>query len=156
MDEFSIAPTALEDAVAQLAERQADRTADWLQSVGVPPGPLKVPAAFLLELAAVLQLGEWEQRNVLAHLNIKLPSYREAAAQLASKAARGRAEFNGPNSIPLSTLVTNIWIERFAWEGPALLQADIVFGDCDEEALVDQIADFLWQHHSQLQELSEA
>jgi hypothetical protein len=154
MDGSSVAPDVLVQAVTQLAERQADRTADWLESAGHPPGPLNVPAAFLLELAAVLQLGEWERQNVLNHLDANLPSYRQAADELAARAALGPKEFHGPHATRLSILVNTVWIERFAWDGPSMLQADIVFGDCDEDALVEQLAEFLWQHHLELQKLT--
>src|SRR5690349_18940162 len=62
-DEFSVAPDALVQAVQQLAERHAVLTAAWLESIGRQPGLLKVPEAFLLELAAVLQLQEWKRQG---------------------------------------------------------------------------------------------
>jgi hypothetical protein len=153
-DEFSVAPDALVQAVTLLAERHAALTAAWLESAGRRPGPLNVPAAFLLELAAVLQLGEWERLNVLDHLNTNLPSYRQATDELAARTALGPKEFHGPHATQLSTLVNTVWIERFAWDGPSMLQADIVFGDCDEDALVEQLAEFLWQHRVDLQKLT--
>ena len=153
-DVLSFAPDALVQAVTQLAERQADLTADWLESAGYPPyGPLNVPAAFLLELAAVLQLGEWERQNVLDHLDVKLPSYRQAADELAARTRLGPKEFQGPHATSLSMLVNTVWIERFAWDGPSMLQADIVFGDCDDDSLVERLAEFLWQHRVDLQKL---
>jgi hypothetical protein len=137
-----------------LAERHAGLAADWLESAGYPRGQLNVPAAFLLELAAVLQLGEWERQNVLDHLDANLPSYRQAADELAARAALGLKKFHGPDATRLSDLVNTIWIERFAWDGPSMLQADIVFGNCDDDALVEQLTEFLWQHRVDLQKLT--
>jgi hypothetical protein len=67
-DGFSIVPDALVQGATQLAERHAELAARWLGAVGfAPPRPLNVPAAFLLELAAVLQVGEWERQGVVAY-----------------------------------------------------------------------------------------
>ena len=105
-----------------------------------------------MELAAVLQLEEWERQSVLDHLNADLPSYRQAADELAARSAWPK-EFHGRHATRLSTLVNTVWIERFAWDGPSMLQADIVFGDCDEDALVEQLAKFLWEHRVDLNKL---
>ena len=154
-DGNSVVPDALVRAVVELADRQAEMTAKWLKAGSHHPNqPLNYPAAFLLELAALLQLGEWERQNVLEHLKVSLPSYRQAADELAARAKLGPEEFRGPQAIRLSLQVNSVWIERFVWDAPSLLQADIVFGDCNEDALVEQLADFLWQHHAELLNLS--
>jgi hypothetical protein len=153
-DGSSVAPDALVQAVAQLAERHAGLTANWLRSAGFSTGPLRIPAAFLLELAAVLQLGEWERSGVLKHLDVNIPTYRQAADELAARTRLGPEEFQGPNALRISVLVNTIWIERFAWDGHSLLQADFVIATCDEDALVEQLAEFLWQNHLELQKLT--
>jgi hypothetical protein len=149
------APCALEEAIAGLADRHADLTTKWLGANGYKvPRTLNVPAAFLLELAAVLQIGEWERQGLTAHLDVALPSYRDAADHLVARTKLGPSDFQGPNATRLSDLVNATWIEHFAWKGPALLSADIVFGDCDDDALAEQLASFLWEHHEELQKLN--
>jgi hypothetical protein len=107
-------PDAFLRAVIRLAERQADLTADWLESMGVPHGPLKIPQAFIFELAAVLQIGQWEQQGLLQRLKIKLPTYREAADALVARAMLGLEEFHGPQATRLSPLVITVWVQQFA------------------------------------------
>lgn len=156
MDGIAFAEDALVQAVSQLAERQAELTARWLSSVGFCGKSLNVPAAFLMELAAVLQLREWERQGVLKHLIVSLPPYAQAANDLAARTKLGPNEFQGPNAIRLSMLVNGVWIERFAWDGPSMLQADIVFGNVNDEVLIEQLADFIWRNHRDIEELAES
>ena len=70
-------------AVIHSAERRAELTAAALDAIGIfKSGPCRLPAAFLLELSAVLELALWERQNIRAHLDIDLPIYREAADAL--------------------------------------------------------------------------
>jgi hypothetical protein len=150
-----VAPPALVDGLSLLADRHAVLTANWLSAIGYSaPRTLNVPAAFLLELAAVLQLGEWERQGLTAYLGIEVPTYRDAAMQLAARTKLGVSEFEGPNATSLSNFVGKVWIENFAWDGPAMLNADIVFDDSTGDILADQLAEFLWQHHEDLEKLS--
>jgi len=150
------APEPLVEATLKLAERHAELTHQWLCSIGYSPaGRVNVPVAFLFELAALLQIGEWERHGVCSVLGTALPSYADAAEQLAGRAARGPKEFHGPDATPLAILVNKTWFERFAWEGPSILDAEVVFGNCDDDALAGQLADFLFQHHDKLIELGE-
>jgi hypothetical protein len=144
------APNSLVQGLTLLAERHAHMTADWLESNGFSAGSYSAPASFLFELAAVLQLGAWERQGIFDHASLGLPTYREAADDLAARAARGPSEFHGRAGRRLSTLVNQSWMDRFAWDGPALLSADIIFGECDDEMLIEQLAQFLWQHQAEL------
>jgi hypothetical protein len=84
-------PDATVRAVARHAERQADLTAAYLDATGLFNGkPVQLPAAFLPELAAVLELGLWERQDLRRHLDVDIPSFSEAAASLAARAAKGK------------------------------------------------------------------
>jgi hypothetical protein len=147
-------PDELVGALVRRAERQADVTADWLKAAGLfRSGPPRLPAACLLELAAVLELGIWERHGLRGHLEVDLPTYREAADQLAARCMKGPAEFHGPNATPLSLRVLRVWMEHFAWEGPDLLQADVVVGDLDEDVFIDLLAEFVWTYRHELKHL---
>jgi hypothetical protein len=138
-------------AVAQHAERVADLTVAILDAIGlIRNKSAPFPAMFLLELGAVLELGLWEQQGLRAFLDTDLPSYQEAAAALAARAAKGLVEFEGPNAAPLSSLVLRVWMENFAWEGPCHLQAEVVVGNVDEDQFAQVLADFVWQHRREL------
>jgi hypothetical protein len=141
-------------AVARHAERQADLTAMALDATGLFRNRAAVlPAGFLLELAAVLELGLWERQGLRPYLDIDLPTFPEAAEELAVRAKKGFAEFDGLDPAPLSRRVLQAWMQHFAWEGPDLLQADFILGDVDEDQFAQVLADFVWQHRQELSKL---
>lgn len=142
---------AMVRAVIVHAERQADLTAAYLDVIGaLKSKPARFPAAFLLELAAVLELGLWERRDLRRHLDIELPTYREAMDRLVTRCRKGSAEFDGPNATSLSRQIMQAWIEHFAWDGPNVLNADVVLGEADENEFIDLLAEFVWTHLSEL------
>jgi hypothetical protein len=145
--ELAELPESVMQAAARNAEFMAGLTGDCIRSLVGGKAPLSFPANFLLELAAVLELGYWEQLGLSVHRDAGLPSYREAVTGLAGRVARGPAEFEGSDAAPLSRRVLCVWLERFAWNGQDLLQTEIALGDIDEEnAFADLVAEFLWQH----------
>jgi hypothetical protein len=147
-------PDAMVLAIARHAEREADLTAAFLRATGLYESePPKLPAAFLLELAAVLELGLWERRDLRRHLDVDLPTNRQAADQLAARCAKGPKEFDGPNAAPLSRQVLRVWVERFAWDGRELLAAEVVLGDVNEDDFIDLLAGFVWEHRRELAHL---
>jgi hypothetical protein len=142
-------PDALVAAVAEDAGRDADRVGRFLQALGLagsPRRPARLPAAFLLELAAALRLLAWEQAGLRAHLDAGLPPAAQALREL-FLAATGRLP--GPPASPAGTLayrVTALFAERFAWDAQGELGAEVALGEADEDALLEALADFLWQH----------
>lgn len=148
------APNALMLAVARYAERRADLIGSYLRSSDLrPTGEIRLPAAALLELAAVVELGVWERRGIRCHIDSDLPFYREAADTLVVRCSKGPSEFRGPNAAPLSELVLRVWIENFAWDGPRHLQTDVVVGNVDEDEFIDLLADFVWSNRRELAQL---
>jgi hypothetical protein len=138
-------------AVARHAERQADLTAAVLDATGCfPKRPAVLPAGFLLELAAVLELGLWERQGVRQYLNTDLPTFHEAATELAARVAKGVPEFQGPEVTPLSARVLRVWMENFAWDGPDIFSAEIVLDEVEEDQFADMLAEFVWQHRHEL------
>jgi hypothetical protein len=107
----------------------------------------------LLELGAVLELGVWERVGFRQHLNVDLPTYREAADELAARCRKGPEEFDGPNATPLARQVLRVWTENFAWDGPDLVQADVVVGDFEEDEFIELLAEFVWNHRHELKNL---
>jgi hypothetical protein len=137
-------------AIIRNAERRAELTVAYLDQWYGESKTCHLPAAFLLELSAVLEIGLWERQGFRPYLNTDLPTFQEAKDQLAERAFKGPAEFAGPNASPLSEAVLRVWIEQFAWEGPELLQAEVLVGPVDEDEFADVLADFVWQHRHEL------
>ena len=144
---------ALVAAVAENAERQAVMVAGLLDALdprlkeaGFPTGAAGLPAEFLLELGALCQLTLWEGERLRDYLPPELPTAQQAKADFHYRATNAPDSFQSRPTGMLPTQIMQVWLERFAWAAPNLLQADIVLGDADEDALVDALAQFLWDH----------
>jgi hypothetical protein len=143
-------PEGMALAVIRHAERQADLVAAHVNATDeFLSAAERLPAAFFLEFAAVLEIGLWELRDLRRHINMDLPWYHQAADELVARCRKGPREFEGPNATPLTVLVLNVWIESFAWDGPDLLGTEIILdeGDQDDDDFIDLLAEFVWTHH---------
>jgi hypothetical protein len=148
-------PLCLVEAVMQRAEQNALLTSAALEATGLfsSPSEVRLPLNFLLELGAVSQLGVWELQGMHHHVAYGLPTFADAAHELAGRAAKGTGEFQGSGKTPLSARLLKFWIEHFAWQGQALLQAEILVGEVDEDSFVDTLAEFLWTHRGDFSHL---
>ena len=54
-----------------------------------------------------------------------------------------RREVRQPRFIPR---VLAAFVDHFAWHGCAELNADLTLAEADEDALLEALADFLWEH----------
>jgi hypothetical protein len=141
-------PLGLVTAVAEAAARDAARVRLFLEEVSLGASlalPIPLTSAFLLELGAALRLLEWERRGLSAHLDAGLPpsgrALREAFRHLVAPPV--------PPDPPGDTLAYRVMVlfaERFAWAGREELGADVALGEADEEALLEELADFLSRH----------
>ena len=141
-------PVDLITVVAEEAARDADRVDLFLRSFGPegstnPPSPL--PAAFLLELAAALRLLVWEDCGLSTHLDAGLPPSRQALREVLLTPAAPEVT-PGPLNESLAYRVMVLFAERFAWAGREELDVDVAMGEADEDALLDALADFLWDN----------
>jgi hypothetical protein len=127
-------------------------TSAFLDATGLfPDRTIGLPAAFLLKLSAVLQLGMWERQGLREYLSADLPTFAEAAGQLGRRAGLGPAEFDKLDADPLHQRVLGVWIRNVAWEAQDLLGAEVVVGALDDEsALVNALAEFAWRHRHEL------
>lgn len=140
-------------ALTRHAERQADLTAAYLNATGVfQSKPARLPAAFLLELAAVLELGLWERQGIRPYLKVDLPTHQEASRSLGERAKRGPTEFTDGET-PLWIEILKVWLEHFAWDGPEFLATDVVIDDLNEDTFIDVIAEFVWKYRHELEQL---
>jgi hypothetical protein len=140
-------------AVASRADYIATLTGEYLSATDLfpktdknPTEPVRLPAGFLLELGAVLQIAVWERTGIRTHIDAGLPSYEEAAADLARRASENPADFDRIESATLLRRVFPLWVERFAWGGPEVFAAEMQIDTAEEDALVNGLAEFLWRH----------
>jgi hypothetical protein len=78
-----------------------------------------------------------------------LPTHADALQDLADRAFRaagGEQLFDFPEGAVLLRKVIKVWVENFSWQGQDLLGAEVLVGRLDDDALVDQLAIFLFEH----------
>lgn len=137
-------PPDMVNAVTAAAERDADAVGFFLRELGLagnPQQPRKLPASFLLHLAAALRLSVWETQGFAFHQDAGLPPARQAI----SDAFHALADANA-NPTELCIAVLRLSLERFAWNRPRHWNADIALDDLNDEAALDLLAEFLWTH----------
>jgi hypothetical protein len=135
-------PADLISAVAGSAARDADHVGLFLHEMGLsasPDQPCRLPARFLLHLGAALRLLIWEAQGFFCHQAAGLPPARQAI-RAAFQALRDPDD----DSSALCLQVLRLAVERFAWNGPRDLHAEIAVDDLDDEAALDLLAEFLW------------
>jgi hypothetical protein len=151
---LDLIPDELRQAVFQDAQADAVRVDGFLTAIGVRGAaespsrpPVRLPAYFLVGLAAALRLREWERAGLRVHCDAGLPSATEALHQAISLfGAAQPAAAKEQAMTQLSLRVLGVFINNIAWCGRALLQADVELGEADEDLLVDALAHFLWAH----------
>ena len=140
-------------AVRYSAERQAVMVGELLTALdqqlrdaGCPTGSQGLPVGYLLELGALCQLRLWEDEGLTSLLPSDLPSSQQAIADILRRLTEAPQQFRDTSSCRLGHRVLQVVMEQFAWAGPNLLEADVVVGDVDEDALVESLAQLLWEH----------
>jgi len=139
-------------AMMRRARYLADLTAAGLMVTGIVPTarkkkdtPVELPRGFLVELAAILEIRQWERNGILAHTSAGLPTFADAIAQLAERASKGEKI---ESSLPMQ--VTIFWLQNFAWEAQSELGGDVFLDQADDEVLLTEMAEFLFSHRHDL------
>lgn len=108
--------------------------------------PISFPREFLLDLAGVLRLALWEHLGLSDRLPADLPNAAEALAELFQRWSANLPKVTNAPSRAVLRRVLHTWFSRFAWSGLEELNADVVLDDAKEQALLEALADFLWEH----------
>jgi hypothetical protein len=135
-------PADLISAVAVSAVRDADHVGLFLRELGLsaaPDQPCRLPTRFLLHVGAALRLLIWEAQGFFFHQAAGLPEARQALREAFQTLRDPDAD-----SSAFCLQVLRLAVERFAWNGPRDLHAEIVLDDLDDEAALDLLAEFLW------------
>ena len=147
-------PDTFVKAIVQHAERRALLIIRYLRSTKLGKAKvIRFPEPALLELGAVLELGVWERRGLLSQLDVDLPTYREAADQLAARCMKGPSAFEEADDAPLYHRMLRVWTEYLAWDGPEFIQAEVVLGDFDDDEFINLLAEFVWSRRRELEHL---
>jgi len=140
-------PDRAVEAIGAHAVFQAEMAAAVLDAVGfLAQKPVALPRSVLLELGAVLELGTWQAKGLLGYLAADLPSFEEAWSGLVTRMIEAPKSFFSPDAEVFSRRMLAIWFERLAWDAPELLGADVVLDSALDPAMIDELAQFLFDH----------
>jgi hypothetical protein len=137
-------PPDMVNAVTAAAARDADAVGFFLRQLGLtgsPQQPRKLPAGFLLHLAAALRLSLWETQGFSFHHAAGLPAAQQAICDAFHALAQANAD---PTEFCIA--VMRLSLERFAWNGLRDLNADIALDELSDDTALDVLAAFLWTH----------
>jgi hypothetical protein len=137
-------------AIYSQVHRGAYRVAACLRYLGMLPAndgrpatPVALPAELLLGLDQALRFADWEDSQIFVHVEAGLPSAEEHLAKVI-------ALQRGPE---LKAIVTDIAAkviglisQHFVWSVAVESQADLAISGDVDDAFLDAVADFLWQH----------
>lgn len=144
-------PSEVAHATCQLAEEAAQRTAAMLRRGVIPSGDqATLPAALLLEIAALSTLIDWEERGDFEHLGEAAPDIEVLKQDFLNRCREGGKGFDDAERAPISSLMMKLFTENFAMEAPARLNAKLVIIQMDEENFIEELADFLWANRHSL------
>lgn len=144
-------PPEVAYATCQLAEEAAQRTVAILRSGVIPSsGQATLPAALLLEIAALSTLIAWEERGDFEHLGEAAPDIDVLKQDFLDRCGGGFKSFDDPKHTPISSLMMKLFTENFAMEGPARLGAKLAMPQLDEESFIEELAEFLWANRHSL------
>jgi hypothetical protein len=128
------------------AERMADVTAAFLNQVGssLQDDQSSWPAAFLLELGAVLRIYQWEAAGISGAIDASLPSFQEALADLAHRLQTEPERFIRGET-PLLLHVLRSWWLGCAHPNEHFLHVDVALSSGERQQLLSCVARLLWK-----------
>ena len=133
-------PAEMVAAVAAEADLQAERVARFLVALGPEAIPKHMMTfGFLLHLGAALRLSKWESQGFSFHRAAGLPDAAQAIRDTIRSLQHSTAD-----PTELCVAVLRLSIEKFAWDGPRYLDADVALDDLTEDAALEALAEYLW------------
>ena len=119
---------------AEIVFQAIQRLQRWL-----PPRSVRLPARFLRHLRVGLRLFLWELQGFFFHREVGLGKARDVIQDAFLSLDDADAD---PTA--LSRTVLRLSVERFAWNGPGELGAEVALDDALEDAALDALAAYLW------------
>ena len=70
-----------------------------------------------------------------------------------NRCRQGNKAFQETTETPLCRKTFQFWKNHIAWCGPAIVEAEVVLGEMDENKCLDLIAEYLWDHRDELEDI---
>lgn len=144
------------EALCRETERDAHRVAvflgEFLQRVpfSIPATRWTFPSSFLLALGTGLRLLYWEDHGIVIHRDAGLPPAMKVICETFEGLRLKEDADRWSRAVQLFHEVTWLFAEHIAWHGHAMMGGEFVVGRANEDALVDVLARFLWEHRHDL------
>lgn len=133
------------DAVVAQAERDLAGAYAVLKVLGIVDGSGRciapVPLDLMLKLGAMMRIYQWQEADLIQFLHAELPS-AEGVLRDTLNNPRGGGEYGGHE---LTRQMFTTWFRQMAF-ARVEPQADVVINRINAEAVVAQLAEFLWRH----------
>ncbi|MCE9527936.1 MAG: hypothetical protein K8R36_17990 [Planctomycetales bacterium] len=148
----SIEPPILQ-ALRDIAESDAEAVAEFLRTLGLlgrkssRAKPLFLPAETLLAIGLALRLRAWELNGVTVHVDAGLPSASQLFAFIRQFLSGLELQVVVDR---LSACLVLIYHDNFAWAGISEMGTDVQVIASDDETLVEQMAQFIWENRNAL------
>lgn len=139
---------AVVEQVIGCAERAAELAATSLAAMPGFSREGKLPAAVVLEVAAIVQLQIWEEGGAFASWPADLLTYDAARHHFIERTKNGPGEFSSLGAAELSIELMRFQLSRLAWDSPLLGNGNIIITVNDEESFVEAIAQFLFENRN--------
>jgi hypothetical protein len=97
----------------------------------------------MMRLGAALWTFQWELAGLHVHTAAGLPGARAALLNAVESLADLSGDKQGEEALER---VLALFLERFAWSGQLLLNADVSLDLIEDDAALDAVAELLWRH----------
>lgn len=137
--------------------RDAEHAADlvdrllrtWFLGLGVGITPTSFPAEFLLELAAVIRIAQWQKANLLDVLGEQFAPWPDLLGQLMRRLMEDPTSFSLDPKMcpaPLSRRVVWVWFHRCSRSAIREVGVDVAIQPKAVEEMLEEIANLIWKY----------
>ena len=142
----------VEAMVTAHAEVTAEKTVRflraWLQTFGIEK-PIALPMSFSIELSAILRISEWQSSKCMKELGNSFPDADKLWHDLLRHFMENTVNFEFTRkdyALQLSVKTLSVYMSHCSATALPDLGVDVAISSHCNDALLDLMADFLWQN----------
>jgi hypothetical protein len=119
------------------------------KGLGLPIYEHCLPAEFLLELAAVIRIAQWQRAGLVDAMGEKFLPWQDLLRQLIRRLMEEPLSFSfDPKacSAPLCRRVVGVWFHRCSWSAVREIAVDVIVHPLAAYDMLSAVADLLWKY----------
>lgn len=129
---------------------------NWFKGLGLGKKQPCLPAEFLLELAGIIRVAQWQRAGLLDAMGEKFPPWQDLLEQLMCRLMDAPASFcldARTSPAPLCRRSALIWFRRCSWSACREVGVDLVIRPLSINDMLTAVAKLLWKyrHLSQME-----